>query len=198
MGGIFLGFLLGLAYLWLLSRLDTATGPDQAVKLACGVLIAALAADGANAFFYDGGLPTLYAPATAPRLLTGLGGGYALALLAVPVSAHFRGARQDDDASGLDVLEFLYGLGATLLFGGVVLAAPGVLLWPISLLMLASVVAGFGFASGHLLGLIWARFRKATGAGYVLPSVGLALVEIAVLAALRHWLASAWGFTWGV
>lgn len=198
MGGIFLGFLLGLAYQRMLSRFDSQTGPEPAVKLACGALIAAMALDGANAFLHDGGVPTPYAPATVPRLLTGLGAGYALALLAAPISAGQRMAETDDGASGLDGVEFLYGLGAALLLGGVILLAPAALLWPISLLMVASVIAGFAFASGHLLRLASARFRYASGARFVVPAVALALAEIVALAMLRSWLASALGFSWGV
>lgn len=198
MGGIFLGFLLGLAYPRMLGRHDSVAGPEPAVKLACGALIAAMALDGANAFLHDGGLLTPYAPATAPRLLTGLGAGYALALLAAPISAGLRLVAPDDAAAGLDGLEFVYGLGATLLLGGVVLLAPAALLWPINLLMFASVIAGFAFASGHLLRLASVRFRSASGTRFVVPAVALALVEIVALAMLRSWLASALGFSWGV
>src|ERR1700704_5280568 len=99
MGGIFLGFLCAVALLSVLGRLRASRPPSGALGLACWTLVALTGLDGLNAVFFDGGLAHLYAPNTALRLLTGLGAGLGLGLMAVPVVASVVWSEASDDAS---------------------------------------------------------------------------------------------------
>ena len=199
MGGIFLGFLCAVGLLGLLGRLRARQLPPGGLGLACWALLALTGLDGLNAFLFDGGLPHAYAPNTPMRLLTGLGAGIGLALLAVPVVAGVVWKAPSDEPAVDDPTELLAGVAAAGLLGGVLLVGPAPLLWPIALLMLSSVLVAFGLANLYLVSL--AQPRQATQLsglrGPLLSSLGLALLELAALSALRGWLSTTYGFTWG-
>jgi uncharacterized membrane protein len=202
MGGIFLGFLCAVALLAFLGRFRAGQQPRGVLALACWGLIVLMGLDGLNAFFYDGSLPHLYAPNTVLRLLTGLGAGLALALVAVPTVASMIWAKPSDEASIEDPLELLAGLALVGLVGGLILAGVGVLLWPIAVLMLVGVLVAFGVANLYILALASGRTRTAVSLsslrGGLISSLGLALLEIGALAALRNLLVATFGFSWGL
>jgi hypothetical protein len=202
MGGIFLGFLCAVALLALLGRLRASHPPGGLLGLACWTLIALTGLDGLNAFFYDGNLPHLYAPTTAARLLTGLGAGLAVGLMSIPVVASMVWRRPSEDASVEDAVELVGGLALAGLLGGLVLAGVGVLLWPIGLAMLAGVLVAFGAANLYVIVLATGRMHQAMSLaslrGGLIGSLGLTLLELGGLAALRTVLASTFGFTWGI
>jgi hypothetical protein len=150
-----------------------------------------MAVDGLNAFLFDGQLPHLYPPNTALRLATGLGAGFGLALLALPVAAGVVWPNPDPDPVIADLVEMAAGLAATAVLGGLILVGTSPLLWPIALAMLLGVLAAFGTANVYLLALLTRR----PGAE-ILPALGLTLLEIAGLAGLRAWLAG-FGVSWG-
>jgi hypothetical protein len=201
MGGIFLGFLLAVALLVVLGRVRARRLPPGWLALACWALIALTGLDGLNAFFFDGQLPHLYTPSTPSRLLTGLGAGLGLGLLAVPVVAGVVWRRPLDEPSLGDPLELGYALVAGAVLGTVVLIGPAPLLWPLALVMLLSVLVAFGVANLYLLTLAAGRLNAAVSladlSGPLLSALGLALLELAALSALRTWLASTYGLTWG-
>jgi hypothetical protein len=202
MGGIFLGFLCALILIVVLGRLRASQPPRGAVGLACWTLVALTALDGLNAFLFDGNLPHLYAPNSVVRLLTGLGAGLAVGLMAVPVVAGVAWSHPSDDASIEDPIELLGGLVLAGLVGGLVLAGVGVLLWPIALAMLAGVVVAFGVANLYMIVLATRRTGQAATfanlGGGLIGSLGLSLLEIGALSVLRGWLVAAFGFTWGL
>ncbi len=202
MGGIFLGFLCAAGLVFVLGRLRGSQPPRGTLGLACWALVALTGLDGLNAFLFDGNLPHLYAPNSALRLLTGLGAGLAVGLMAIPVVASIVWARPDDQASVEDPLELLGGLALIGLVGALVLAGVGVMLWPVALAMLAGVVVAFGVANLYLIVLATRRVSQAANladlSGGLIGSLGLSLLELGALAALRGWLAAAFGFTWGV
>jgi uncharacterized membrane protein len=202
MAGIFLGFLCAVALLVVLGRLRASQPPGGALGFACWALVALTGFDGLNAFFFDGNLPHLYAPNTTLRLLSGLAAGLGLGLLAVPVVASVVWSRATDDASIEDPIELLSGLALAGLVGGLVLAGAGVMMWPVALGMLAGVVVAFGIANLYVVVLVTGRTRQALTLadlrGGLLSSAGLVLFEIGGLAVLRGFLATAFGFTWGV
>lgn len=202
MGGIFLGFLCALILLGVLGRVRAARPPGGLLGLACWALIALTGLDGLNAFLFDGNLPHLYAPSTAIRLLTGLGAGLGLGLMALPVIAGVVWAQPADEASVEDPVELLGGLALGGLVGGLVLAGVGALLWPIALAMLIGVVVAFGSANLYLLVLASHRAGQALSfadlRGLLLSGFGMVLLELGALAALRGWLIASFGFTWGI
>jgi predicted membrane protein DUF2085 len=202
MGGIFLGFLCAVAVVLIFGRLRASQPPHGALGLACWALIALTGLDGLNAFFADGNLPHLYAPNTAVRLLTGLGAGLGVGLMAIPVVAGVLWAHPTDEASIEDPLELVGGLALAGLVGALVLAGVGVLLWPVALAMLAGVVVAFGVANLYIIVLATGRRHQALtlgdARGGLISSLGLTLLEIGALAALRSFLVSIYGFSWGV
>jgi len=202
MGGIFLGFLCAVALVLVFGRLRASQPPHGALGLACWALVALTGLDGLNAFLFDGNLPHLYTPNTALRLLTGLGAGLGLGLMAVPVVAGVVWARPSDEASIEDPLELLGGLVLVGLLGALVLVGVGVLLWPIALAMLAGVIVAFGVANLYIILLATGRAHQALSLadtrGGLISSFGLTLLELGALAALRSFLAATYGFSWGV
>jgi uncharacterized membrane protein len=202
MGGIFLGFLCAVVLLAVLGRLRASQQPTGALGLACWVLIALTGLDGLNAFFFDGGLAHLYAPNTPVRLFTGLGAGLGVGLMAVPVVASVVWSKPIDESAIEDPLELLAGLGLIGVVGALMLAGVGVLLWPIAVAMLLGVLVAFGVANLYVTVLATGRVRRAQTladlSGGLVGSLGLALLEIAGLAALRSALVATFGFSWGV
>ena len=202
MGGIFLGFLCAVALVTFLGRLRASQPPRGVPGVACWTLIALTGIDGLNAFFFDGSLPHLYAPNTALRLLTGLGAGLGVGLMAVPVVAGVVWANPSDEASIEDPIELLGGLALAGLIGGLILVGVNALLWPIAVAMLLGVLAAFGVANLYVLSLVSGRAREAVSLaslrGGLISSLGLALLEIGGLAALRGLLVATYGFSWGI
>jgi hypothetical protein len=202
MGGIFIGFLCAALLIFVLGRLQASHPPSGILGLASWTLVALTGLDGLNAFLFDGNLPHLYSPNGAVRLLTGLGAGLAVGLMAIPVVAGVVWARPTDDASIEDPIELLGGLALAGLVGALILAGVSVLLWPVALAMLAGVVVAFGVANLYVIVLATRRARQAVTladlSGGLIGSLGLSLLEIGGLAALRGSLAAAFGFTWGV
>jgi Predicted membrane protein (DUF2085) len=201
MGGIFLGFLCAVALVVVLGRLRASQPPSGALGLACWALIALTGIDGLNAFLYDGSLPHLYTPNTALRLLTGLGAGLGVGLMAVPVVAGVVWSRPRDEASIEDPTELVAGLALCGLVGALVLAGVGALLWPIALAMLVGVIVAFGVANLYVVVLATGRVHQAATLanlrGGLLASLGLALLEVVALSELRSYLLSTFGFSWG-
>jgi len=202
MGGIFLGFLCATLLIFVLGRLQASHPPSGALALACWTLVALTGLDGLNAFLFDGNLPHLYPPNSATRLLTGLGAGLAVGLMAIPVVASVVWARPSDEASIEDAVELLGGLALAGLVGALILAGVGVLLWPVALAMLGGVVVAFGVANLYVIVLATRRAGQAVTfadlSSGLIGSLGLSLLEIGGLAALRSWLVAAFGFTWGL
>ena len=201
MGGIFLGFLLAVCVLGLLGRWRARRLPPGWLSLCCWALIALTGLDGLNAFLFDGQLAHLYPPGTPARLLTGLGAGLGLGLLAVPVAAGVIWRKPVDEPSIDDPLELLIALAVTGVLATVLLVGPAPLLWPTAILMLVSVVVAFGLANLYILTLVAARPNQASTlsdlSGPLISAIGLALLELAGLSALRTWLATTYNWSWG-
>jgi hypothetical protein len=201
MGGVFLGFLSAVCLLAVLGRLRARRLPIGWLWGACLGLVVLTAVDGLNAFLFDGGLPHVYAPSTPARLLSGLAAGLGLGLLAVPVVAGVVWRRPVDEPSVADSVELLLALAVVGVIGAVLLIGPAPLLWPAAVLMLLSVVVAFGLANLYLLTLVGSRWNQAVVLadlfGPLVSALGLALVELAGLSALRTWLAATYNLTWG-
>jgi uncharacterized membrane protein len=201
MGGIFLGFLSAVGLLAVLGRLRARRLPPGWLCVLCLALVVLTGVDGLNAFLFDGGLPHLYSPSTPARLLTGLAAGLGLGLLAVPVVAGVLWRKPLDEPALGDPLELAFALVTVGVIGAILLIGPAPLLWPAAVLMLVSVLVAFGLANLYALTLASGRLNQALAlsdlSGPLLSALGLALVELAALSALRTWLATTLNLTWG-
>jgi hypothetical protein len=202
MGGVFLGFLCALALLAFLGRLRTGKTPGGWLGAACWALVILTGLDGLNAFLYDGNLPHLYPPSTIVRLATGLAAGFGLGVMATPVVASTLWRHTEDEASIQDPLELGSGLALAGLAGGLILVGASPLLWPAAVAMLLAVLMAFGLANVYVLVLATGRVRQVATTtelnGLFVAGLGLSLLELAALSALRSWLIAAFGFTWGI
>jgi uncharacterized membrane protein len=198
MGGIFVGFGCGVLILLFLGRLGATSLPSAAPRLACIGLVGLTGLDGLNAVLFDAGAWSAYPPSNAARLLTGLGAGYGLSLLAVPSATAAWSRSRGDDHAVVDLVELAFGLVVVALVGGLLLSGAAPLLWPAVLAMLAGLLAGFGTANVVLLGALQRRRPPLPVTGLLVAALGLALVEVAGLGALRSYLLAAFGFTWGL
>jgi hypothetical protein len=122
--------------------------------------------------------------------------------MALPVVASVVWSKASEDASIEDPVELLAGLALAGLLGALVLAGVGVLLWPLAVAMLVGVVVAFGAANLYGVVQLAGRSRQANSVAELraslISSLGLVLLELGALAALRSWLISAFGFTWGI
>ena len=122
-------------------------------------------------------------------------------MMAVPVVASVVWQRPAEDASVEDPVELIAGLALVALVGGLILAGVGVLLWPVAVAMLAGVLVAFGAANLYVIVLATGRAHEAASfdalRGGLIGSLGLSLLEIVGLAALRSVLAANLGFSWG-
>ena len=198
MGGIFVGFICGVLFLLFLGRLGATALPTLLTRTACAALIGITGLDGLNAVLADAGAWHLYQPSNAARLLTGLGAGYGLSLLAVPAAVAAWARSPSDELAATDPVELGFGLAAVALVGGLVLSGAGPLLWPVALAMAGGVLTGFCTANVALLGALLRHRPRPQIAGILLAALGLALVEVVGLAALRSYLLTTFGFTWGL
>ncbi len=202
MGGIFLGFLCALLLLAVLQRLRAAHPPSGWLGVACWTLVVLTGLDGLNAFLFDGNLPHLYPPSTIVRLGTGLAAGLGLGLLAAPVVASIVWDKPLDESAIEDPIELGAGMAIAALLGALAIAGVGVLLWPLAVTMLLAVLLAFGLANLYILTLATGQLHQATALqdlrGLLISSLGLALLELAGLSALRTFLATSFGFTWGI
>ncbi|MGI9147944.1 MAG: DUF2085 domain-containing protein [Chloroflexota bacterium] len=202
MGGIFLGFLCSVGVVAVLGRLRAGRPPSAALATACWLLVALTGLDGLNAFFSDGGLAHLYAPGTSLRVLTGLGAGLGLGLMSVPVVASVVWSEPSEDASIEEAVELLAAMAVAGLVGALLLAGVDALAWPFALAQLASVIVAFGVANLYIIIVVAGRLRQAASvadlSGPLISSLGLTLLELAAMSALRTFLISAFGFSWGL
>jgi hypothetical protein len=88
------------------------------------------------------------------------------------------------------------------LIGGLILAGVPALLWPIAVAMLIGVLVAFGVANLYIIVLVTGQIRHAASLaslrGGLISSLGLALLELGALAALRNFLIASFGFSWGI
>jgi hypothetical protein len=111
-------------------------------------------------------------------------------------------SRPEDEASVEDPIELLAGLALAGFVGGLILAGVSVLLWPVAVAMLLGVIVAFGSANVYVIVLTTGRAHAAATLadlrGPLLSGLGLVLLELGALAALRSWLIASFGFTWGI
>ncbi len=189
MVGIFAGYFVTIAGLWLVGRGRALQWPRRSLSLALAALVAVMVFDGLNSTFWDLGWPALYAPQNWLRLLTGVLSGVGMAGLLLPAfslsvwkQAYLRPTFGSWPELGLALLP------ALLLWCGT-LAGWGPLFWPISILAVAGVITMLTMFNMIILAVLFRRENQiATFQQFVLPLVlvvWLSLGQMMLFAAMR-------------
>ena len=191
--GIYLSFLLTLAYLYTIGRGRAGGLPPWPLGVALLAFIAIMGVDGFNSLFVDLGQPHLYTPDNFFRTLTGMGLGISIGVMLLLVFN--RVLRKDVDESQ-PVLKSWWELMGILVLNLLVVAAIygnlGVLYWPLAFsaffgitgvlylisLLLTSLLMGYEVRVTHLSQLA----RPAAVAFF--PT----LLILGLMAWLRFWL----------
>lgn len=200
--GMYLGAMLGLIFLAILSRRRGGT-PSGKIALILGALVAAFAIDGINSFLsLFPAAPQLYPPQNWLRLLTGTGMGIAIAAFLFP--AFNQTVWRDWDSR--PALGSLRSLAMLLLLAVLldllVLSGSPLVLYPLALISAAGVLVLLTITY-TMLWLIFLRAenRYSKASDLLLPlagGFGLAMAQIIVLDSVRYWITGTWdGFHLG-
>ncbi len=190
--GTYLGATIGLLAVVLGGRTRASRFPPWPALVAFGVFFLVWAGDGVNSYLtLFPGLPHLYEPRNALRLLTGTFEGLALSLILWPVAAAtFWRYPQDKRVISLR------GLAVALAAAGVAVVAilrrSQALLYGVALLTTLSLLGLFALLNGLVLTVALHREGTVqTGREAVrlfAVALLLAMAELAALSLLRHWL----------
>jgi uncharacterized membrane protein len=200
LGGLFVGFLIGMLYLFALGRDRAALLPGGATALVLLSGIAATCLDGLNAYCFDLGLPHIYTPTLTLRLASGLAAGFGVAAFSLPIIAAsvWKEVHAEPSLDGLAELSVGYGLlSLAQLITQLDVAA---LFLPLAIVQGVAVVSATALVDLYLLALFLRRAGKAEtwralgrlGAAALL----VALVKLAALAELRLYAESVLGVRW--
>ena len=187
--GIYLALLLGLAMAIAVGRGRSGRWPPGPVAALLGGLFLAMVVDGINSSFQTRGLHGLYHTTNALRIVTGAGAGLALAVLGLPLVNRIVWQRPEDEAVAADYGELAgFAIGTAVLVA-VLLAPPARLYYPLSVLAVLGVVAGWGLANAVIVAVATRRENRASTLADAcllwLAGIVLSLFEIGIIDALR-------------
>ena len=180
-GGIFAGFLLGLAYLVILGRGRARNLPPTKILIILVGFIALMGIDGLNALAYDLYLPTLYTPDLYMRLGTGLLTGLAIAAILVPVfnqSVWSQGHPTASLSGWFDLVPPLLLLG---LFGAAALSGWKLLLYPISTIAIAGQVILMVSLGTMMATILLRRDGRVRSFTELAPLLLIGLIAVAIV-----------------
>jgi len=194
--GLYEGLATGMIELTTLGGSRIQRWPRLPLALALTFGFGVMVFDGFNALLFDLGLPHAYIPDLRLRLVSGLFAGIALAFALVPLLAQLirPGAAFPDAASPRwrDVGWTVLGGGV---FAGLVASGWASLLYPVSLLSTAGVILALAVVNRVVLEILLNLRMAGSGRlwhdwGLGGAAAGLAVAELALLAALRLALGS--------
>jgi uncharacterized membrane protein len=191
--GIYGGFLITALYLLALGRGRAIGAPPIRYLVMAGVLVLLMGLDGFNSLLKDVRIWHPYEPDNRLRLITGLGAGFGVAILLMPVAASVlwkNGVLRPVIRNAAELL----GLAA--LFGAYYLTLqlrPDWLLAPVALFLSAAVLAVFGTLNLIVTAsAIWSDGPRAVRVGDLLVPAGLAFLlatlELGLFALFRFLL----------
>lgn len=181
--GIYGGAALAFGTLRARGRQRAMLPPSPSVLAILVALIAIMALDGFNSVATDLALPHPYAPSNTLRLATGLGAGFALALLLAPVFARARFGGQDRRPPVTGVADLApFGIAGALAFLVIHSVAPWTL-YPVAFLSNAGLLAVL-VGINRVAYLALAGRSGAAKAPVAHPAATLIAVSIAELALL--------------
>ena len=193
--GMYLGALLGIAYL---CRFGKRSGmPSLKVSAVLFAFLIGFGLDGANSYLhFFPGAPGLYEPTNMLRLITGTGIGLGLAAILMPVAHQVLWKAYDARPALAGWRQFLPLLGLAGLIDLAVLSENPLLLYPLALLSAASIFVILSI----VYMVVWLMVTKKENrldnyrdlafpwlAGFL-----TALLQIAILDAVRYFLTGTW------
>jgi uncharacterized membrane protein len=191
MTGIFVGLAVGIIVLTTIGRSRLQGWPRFPLALTLALGFGVMVFDGFNALLFDLGWPHAYAPDLRLRLASGMLAGMAAAFVLVPLLTQlvYGGAHVSATASPQwrDAGWTLLGSG---LFALLVASGWRLMLYPVALISAAGVILAFAVVNWAVLAVLLRppsaagmrrRYLWGTSAG----AIGLAVAELALLAALR-------------
>jgi len=200
--GMYLGAVLGLLYQGVLSG-RRAGMPPRRLWVVLVLLVGAFGFDGLNSYLHLFPFaPTLYEPQNWLRLVTGTGMGIAIAIMLYP-AFNQTVWRDWSNLPAIGTGRLLAGLmGLGLLLDLVVLTQNPLVLYPLSLVSAAGVLALLTM----VYSMVWIMLLRLENRFYRLPQLllplvggfGAALFQIVVLDLVRYFLTGSWdGFHFG-
>jgi uncharacterized membrane protein len=187
--GIYGGFLLTWGVLVALGRGKAARLPPAPLLVILTGFIGLMGLDGINAFFYDIGLPHLYAPDNRLRLATGLLVGVAIAAIVWPIFNFTFWRDGKDQPSLARPGELLGALAVCASLFAVVVLGFDLALYPVALLSVVGMASLVTLLNLIVVLVVTRREGKATSLWDVLSPIPLALIlaasELGALSLLR-------------
>ena len=187
--GIYLTGLLTLAMAVLAGRGHASRLPPGHVTALLAGLFVAMVLDGVNSTLGARGLHPLYHTTNTIRLITGAGAGLALALLGAPMVNRVVWRRPGDEAFAASYGELGGFIAAAAVLVALLLSPRPWLYYPLSVLSILGVLAGWGLINSAVVAVATRRERKAVtladGGLLLLAGVALTLCEVAAIDVAR-------------
>ena len=184
--GTYLALLLGIALAVAVGRGRSGRWPRRRVA----ALLGGLFVDGINSSVQTRGLHSLYHTTNALRMVTGAGAGLALAVLGLPLVNRIVWQHPEDEAVAVDYGELAGFAVGTAVLVAVLLAPPAPLYYPLSVLAVLGVVAGWGLVNAVIVAVATRRENRAVsladGGVLWLAGIVLSLSEIGIIDAVRR------------
>ncbi len=198
--GIYLGFLSTVVVSFLRGRRRPAGLPPLGITILLGLFLAAVGLDGLNSYMaLFPGLPHLYEPHHALRLLTGTLEGVALAAFLWPVLHASLWQTPQEQRSIPNLRELGLVLLVALGLGALAYWHPPLSFYPLALLSLAGIFLAMGTLGTMLVAVIAGRLGKVTTWGQALCLFAwgslVALLEMAALSWVRYALLGSFSFS---
>jgi hypothetical protein len=203
--GMYLGAMIGLGFQAIISRRRGGMPPWQVI-VPLAFFVVAFAVDGGNSYLYliketyPGALaniPNLYTPGNTLRLLTGSGMGLVISAAMYPAFNQTVWRIQDSAPAlkGLKSLSFLVAL--TLLIDLLVLTENGFVLFPLAVISAGGVLVLLTMIYGILWLILFQQENIHDRLSQIwlalLAGLTLAILQIALVDALRFWMTGTWG-----
>ena len=196
--GMYLGAVLGLAYMGLVGRKRSGLPPKR-VWLVLGIFTLLFIVDGLNSylhlpFFTDA--PSLYEPSNTMRLLTGTGIGLAIAAVVYPAfnQTVWRYRDPQPAITGLKSLAIL--VAAVLVLDLLVLTENPGILYPLSIVSAFGVILVLTLVYAMLFLILFRRENRMESLRQLVVPLaagfGAAMIQIALLDAVRYFFTGTW------
>jgi uncharacterized membrane protein len=182
--GIYLALLLCLGMALIVGRGRGGRWPAASVAALLVGLLVAMVLDGVNSTLQTRGLHALYHTTNAIRVITGAGAGMALAVLGLPLVNRVVLRSPEDEPVASDYGDLAGFVAATGVLVALLLAPPARLYYPLSILAVAGVLAGWGLVNGVVVTVAMRLENRAS----TLADAGLLWLAGIVLSLFEIWL----------